>query len=88
MNRYPKYSPIADRDWLFEKEAAQRIGIGHSTLRGWRYEDEMRRAEGLPWIGRAPRFYKAGRNIRYKIAEVEKWTERNSGPDPLSPPPK
>jgi hypothetical protein len=86
--RAKHHPPISARDWLFEKETAERIGFGHSTLRGWRYEDEMRERQGLPWIGIAPRFYRKDRSIRYLKIEADRWIERHSGPDPMPPPPK
>jgi predicted DNA-binding transcriptional regulator AlpA len=74
--------PISDRDWLYEDETAQCIGAGHSTLRGWRNQDKKREKVGLSRLGRAPRPFYVGSNIRYLKVEVEKWIERNSGPDP------
>jgi predicted DNA-binding transcriptional regulator AlpA len=74
--------PISDRDWLYEDETAERIGIGHSTLRSWRYRDEKREKAGLSPLGNAPRPLYAGSNIHYLKIEVDKWIERNSGPDP------
>jgi hypothetical protein len=75
------HPPISDREWQTEKETAKQIGVSHSALRSWRYEDKLRETEGLPWIGRAPRFYKVGTHIRYLKVEVAKWIERNSGPN-------
>ena len=79
--RHNYHPPISDREWQTEKETAKQIGVSHSALRSWRYEDQLREIDGLPWIGRAPRFYKVGSHIRYLKTEVAKWIERYSGPD-------
>ena len=82
LRRCSELPPIELRDWFTEKEAARAIGAAYSTLRGWRYADQLRKREGLPWEGNAPRYYIAGqRNIRYKKEEVRRWIERKSGPD-------
>ncbi len=71
---------ISQRDWVTEKEAAAMTGWGHSTLRGWRYEEERRRKAGLPSRDLVPRYYRQRRQIRYLKSEVYAWIERHSSP--------
>ena len=77
-----KIPPFSERNWMTEPETAQEIGMGYSTLRKYRYEDQLREAEGLPCIGHAPRCYHVKKRIYYKKSEAAKWIERNTSPDP------
>lgn len=47
-------------------EAAEYVGCGPDALRAWRRS------------GLGPRFYRAGRLIRYRIEELDAWIARNS----------
>jgi predicted DNA-binding transcriptional regulator AlpA len=71
--------PIDQRDWLKEPEAADWMGISHSALRSWRYEDRDREKQGLPTKDKAPRVLKSGgKLIRYLKIEVRAWIKRHS----------
>lgn len=51
---------------LTTEDLAAYLQVSASTLRAWRGSNE------------GPRFFRAGRNIRYRLDEVEAWIERNS----------
>jgi predicted DNA-binding transcriptional regulator AlpA len=48
-----------------EKQLSELIGMSVNTLRRWR------------WIGQGgPRFIKIGTSVRYDVADVKVWVER------------
>lgn len=47
-------------------EAAEYVGCSPAALRAWRK------------TGKGPRYYCAGRLIRYKVGELDEWIARNS----------
>ena len=52
-------------EFLTEKHLCERLGVGVTTLRRWR------------WQGREmPKACRLGRLVRYHRAEVEQWIER------------
>ncbi len=56
---------------LNERQAARYLGVSPGTLRLWRSE------------GRAPRFFRAGKLVRYRRADLDSWIEsRLSDPKP------
>jgi hypothetical protein len=54
---------------LDERGAAKYIGVSHGSLRGWRARDKR---EGTHT---APAFYTAGKLIRYRVTDLNKWVE-------------
>jgi excisionase family DNA binding protein len=46
-----------------EREAARYLGVSAAVMRLWRVE------------GRAPRFFRAGKLIRYRRADLDSWIE-------------
>lgn len=46
-------------------EAARRIGVAPRTLANWR------------WEGRGPKYTKAGRLVRYRLLDVERFQAEN-----------
>jgi len=50
---------LRSRNMLSEAQISEMFGISQATLRTWR------------WQKKGPRYYKAGRNIRYKIEDVD-----------------
>jgi len=54
------------RNGITTIEAAKYVGCSAAALRAWRK------------TGQGPRFYCAGRLIRYKVGELDKWIARNS----------
>ncbi|GAB3718779.1 helix-turn-helix transcriptional regulator [Nocardiopsis nanhaiensis] len=51
---------------LGASQLSEYTGIPVQTLANWRW-----RGEGPPW-------FKLGRHVRYRIAEVEKWLDDNA----------
>lgn len=51
---------------LDEKGAARYLGVKPPTMRAWRH------------AGRGPRYFKAGRLVRYERAELDAFISRNS----------
>ena len=54
------------RKGITTNEAAEYVGCSSAALRAWHR------------TGRGPRFYCAGRLIRYNIRELDAWIARNS----------
>ena len=54
-----------NQDILMEKDAAETVAIGYSTLRKHRYE------------GTGPKYIRIGRSIRYKRIDIEKWLDEH-----------
>jgi predicted site-specific integrase-resolvase len=50
---------LRSQKMLTEAQISEMFGISQATLRTWR------------WQKKGPRYYKAGRNIRYKIEDVD-----------------
>ena len=48
---------------LNERQAAKYLGVSASTLRLWRAE------------GRSPRFFRAGKLVRYRRNDLDSWIE-------------
>ena len=57
---------LRQADFLTEAEAALVLNVQPSTLRTWRC------------IGRGPRFVRAGRVIRYRLAAIDRWATQNT----------
>lgn len=53
--------------YITEKEAALYLGLERHTLTRWR------------WANKGPRFYRVGAAIRYKIADLEAYTQPQGG---------
>jgi len=51
--------------YLDEKSLCGRLSISRKTAQAWR------------WRGTGPQFFKVGRAVRYKSADVEQWLESN-----------
>lgn len=49
---------------LTEVEVEQIFGLKQRTLQQWRF------------LGRGPRYVKAGRNVRYMVADIENFLDR------------
>jgi excisionase family DNA binding protein len=47
-----------------ERQAARYLGVSSGTLRLWRAE------------GRSPRFFRAGKLIRFRICDLNEWIEQ------------
>ena len=61
---------------LNSREAAYRLGLKTNTLEGWRLK------------GFGPKFIKVGRNVRYRISDLDEWLEsreRNSTSEDSTP---
>lgn len=71
LNKSPKSEKPKKPDFnnpdlhINEKDAAELLGISHRTLQGMRTK------------GGGPKFVKLKKAVRYKIAELNKWTEGN-----------
>lgn len=48
-------------DLLNAKQLAEKLGNSVGTLNYWRY------------MGQGPKFIKIGRNVRYRVSDVEAW---------------
>jgi hypothetical protein len=53
------------QQWMDENELSARIAVPVKTLQSWRLRE------------RGPPFRKFGRSVKYPLAGVEKWIERN-----------
>jgi len=51
---------------LDEHAAAELLGVNRGTLSNWR------------GAGRGPRWFRAGRAIRYRVSDLVAWTEAHS----------
>ncbi|MGO1971582.1 MAG: helix-turn-helix transcriptional regulator [Propionibacteriaceae bacterium] len=51
-------SPVLD-----SAAAANYLGVGHSTIREWRY------------LGTGPRYAKIRRLVRYRVVDLDQWLE-------------
>ena len=51
---------------MTETQAAEYLQLSPRTLQSWRVS------------GDGPRFFKAGRNVRYRLTELESWIEAQS----------
>jgi predicted DNA-binding transcriptional regulator AlpA len=51
---------------LSTPDVAARLGVAEITLRKWRIE------------GFGPRFIRCGSNIRYRVADIEKWLDERT----------
>jgi hypothetical protein len=60
IGRGPRGPPLL-KDWISDAELAAELNVGVHTLRGWR-----RRKIGPP-------FAKHGKQIRYRVGEVQSW---------------
>ena len=54
---------ISNENALNERQAAKYLGVSAGTLRLWRSE------------GRAPRFFRAGKLIRFRVRDLNDWIE-------------
>jgi hypothetical protein len=60
---------LSNENALDERQAARYLGVSHSTLRLWRSQN------------RSPRYFKAGKLIRFRVRDLNEWTEaRMSAP--------
>ena len=55
---------LGNENALNERQAAKYLGVSAGTLRLWRTE------------GRAPRFFRAGKLIRFRRADLDEWIEQ------------
>jgi len=63
IDRPPTSAP---RHLISEREAAELLGISYRTLQAWRVR------------GGGPLFCKIGRNVRYKVSDLDRWIEEQS----------
>jgi excisionase family DNA binding protein len=54
---------LGNENALNERQAAKYLGVSPGTLRLWRAEN------------RSPRFFRAGKLIRYRRADLDSWIE-------------
>ncbi len=55
-----------DRAYVNEAGAEAVLGVKRSTLRTWRS------------LGRGPRYFKAGRLVKYRVGDLHEWMESNA----------
>ncbi len=55
--------------FIGEREAAEFLGVSVRTLQRWRTE---------PPTGGAPRFYRLGKRVAYRISVLSAWAERHA----------
>jgi len=55
---------LGNENALNERQAAKYLGVSAGTLRLWRSE------------GRAPRFFRAGKLIRFRVRDLNEWIEQ------------
>lgn len=56
---------MTNKEFMTTKEVADTLGIKKNTLALWRMK------------GFGPKYYKLGRSVRYKKADVEDWIDEN-----------
>jgi excisionase family DNA binding protein len=54
---------LSNENALNERQASKYLGVSAGTMRLWRSE------------GRAPRFFRAGKLIRFRKADLDSWIE-------------
>jgi excisionase family DNA binding protein len=54
---------LGNENALNERQAARYLGVSAGTLRLWRSE------------GRSPRFFRAGKLIRFRLSDLNQWIE-------------
>jgi excisionase family DNA binding protein len=59
-------SPMTDRELLTPDEAADYLQLSPRLLQQWRY------------VGRGPRFVKAGHAVRYRRADLDAWLDAHA----------
>lgn len=52
---------LLQENWFTQEELGRRLDLSVVTLQGWRY------------LGKGPRFFKVGRNVRYPESAVNEW---------------
>ena len=54
---------LGNENALNERQAAKYLGVSAGTLRLWRTQ------------GRAPRFFRAGKLVRFRVRDLNEWIE-------------
>jgi excisionase family DNA binding protein len=62
---------LGNENAINERQAAKYLGVSAGTLRLWRSE------------GRSPRFFRAGKLIRFRVCDLNAWIEERLC-DPVS----
>jgi hypothetical protein len=57
-----------DDEWISPKDLARDWHLPERTLSQWRY------------LGKGPRYFKLGRHVRYRRADVENWLKEQAEP--------
>lgn len=73
VSQSPKENNKKQQRWMRDTEVAELLGMGPWTLRFWRTK------------GIGPKFFRIGRNIRYRLSDVEVWLENHTGGEQLPP---